>query len=53
MLSLLNSICGQPFADPYFMTAGTGTSDDARQAFIGEDAEILSNANWQNIEKNQ
>ncbi len=27
--------------------------EEAGQAFIGEDAEILSNANWQDIEKNQ
>lgn len=27
--------------------------EEAGQAFLGEDAEILSNANWQDIEKNQ
>lgn len=29
------------------------SDQEAGQAFIGEDAEILSNANWQDIEKNQ
>jgi len=27
--------------------------DEAAKVFIGEDAEILHNSNWQDVEKNQ
>ena len=42
---------------PYFMTAWMlyqlKNDEEAGKVFIGEEAEILTNKNWQDIEKNQ